>query len=139
MKALADAMLPGDLVLMEVNAGEPNVNDPVWGDRITREHDFTPLTVFNVPFDPDLVDYESIKKESAVAGTESILASYKEAKIDGDTAKGIKLSIVHYYNHKNFLSYMARTLNVNVLWSTPEPEKGVYLALAQREKVELTA
>lgn len=138
MKALADAMLPGDLVLMEVNAGEPDVSDPVWGDLVTREHDFTPLTVFNVPFNPDLIEYKSIKRESAVAGTQSILASYKEADIDGDTAKGIKLSIVHYYNHKNFLSYMARTLNVKVLWSTPEPDKGVYLALAMREKAKAT-
>jgi uncharacterized SAM-dependent methyltransferase len=136
MKALADAMLPGDLVLMEVNAGEPDVNDPVWGDLVTREHDFTPLTVFNVRFDPGLIEYKSIKRESAVGGTQSILASYKEADINGDTAKGIKLSIVHYYNHKNFLSYMSKTLNVSVLWSTPEPEKGVYLALAMREKAK---
>ena len=136
MKALADAMLPGDLVLMEVNAGEPDVNDPVWEDLVTREHDFTPLTVFNVTFDPDLIEYKSIKKKSAVAGTQSILASYKEADINGDTAKAIKLSIVHYYNHENFLSHMSRTLNVKVLWSSPEPEKGVYLALAMREKAK---
>jgi uncharacterized SAM-dependent methyltransferase len=139
IKSLAEAMLPGDLVLIEVNAGKPDIGDPVWNDVVTREHDFTPLTVLNVAFDPDLVEYKPIKNASAVQGTQSILASCKEAKIEGDLARDIKLSIVHYYDYEQFLSYMARKLKVTVLWSTPKPEKGIYLALGMREKAESSA
>ncbi len=134
MKAIDEAMLPGDWVLMEVNAGKADVKDPIWGERVTREHDFTPLTVFNVPFDPDAMEYSPVGNVSAIGGTKSILASYKEAEVDSKAVKNIKLSIVHYYDYLKFRAYMEKKLHVKVHWSMPKPEKGVYLVLGRRER-----
>jgi uncharacterized SAM-dependent methyltransferase len=135
MKAVADAMLEGDLVLMEVNASEPDISDPIWSDRVTVGHDFTPLTVFNVPLRADLMEYSVIEGISTVQGTKSILASYREALIEGKQSEDIKLSIVHYYKHQQFLEHMKDKLNVRILWSSPKPEHGVYLALGIRDGI----
>jgi hypothetical protein len=132
MTAVANAMLDGDLVLLEVNSGEPNTDAPVWHERVTLEHDFTPLTVFNVPFVPEDMTYSLIEGESAVTGTQSILATYKKAEIDKQLYNDIQLSIVHYYKHKEFLTHMSEKLDVSIIWSLPNPEDGVYLALGRR-------
>lgn len=133
MTAVANAMFDGDLVLLEVNSGEPKTDDPIWRERVTIEHDFTPLTVFNVPLVLENMTYSLTEGESAVTGTQSILATYKKAEIDKKPYDNISLSIVHYYKHKEFLTHMSEKLDVSIIWYLPSPEEGVYLALGRRD------
>lgn len=130
MGSIADAMLDGDLLLMEFNIGEASDLDPLWSDPIALEHDFTPLAVLNVPFEPEKVQYVTITGRSIVEGARSVLASYKEAEIDGEIVRDVKLSIVHYYDAEPFLRRMQERMNVRVLWSVSGDD--VCLALAER-------
>lgn len=130
-RSVSDAMLPGDLVLLEVNVGEASADDPAWQDPVTLEHDFTPLAVLNVPFDPTCMEYSEHHEEGIVDGTKSIVASYKEATISGQPVKDIRLSIIHYYNRKNFIETVQERMNVEVIWD--EASDDVCLVLAQRK------
>lgn len=130
-ESVSDAMLPGDLVLMEVNVGEASVEDSVWRDPVTLEHDFTPLAVLNVPFEPESMHYSEQQGQGLVEDTTSIVASFKEATIDGKPVKDIKLSVVHYYKRKKFIEAMQERMNVSVIWE--EASDDVLLVLARRE------
>jgi uncharacterized SAM-dependent methyltransferase len=129
--SVSDAMLPGDLVLMEINVGEASLKDSVWRDPVTLEHDFTPLAALNVPFDPGGMEYSKEQGQGIVDGTNSIVASYKEAEIDGKVVKDIKLSIVHYYDRDNFLTAVQERMNVSVIWHGGSDD--VFMVLAKRE------
>jgi uncharacterized SAM-dependent methyltransferase len=130
LESVSEAMLPGDLVLLEVNVGKASVSDPVWRDPVTLEHDFTPLAVLNVPFEPSKMEYSEVQGEGICDGTNSIVASYKEATIDKKTVKDIPLSVVHYYDRDHFLATVEERMNVKLVWN--EARSDVLLALAQR-------
>jgi uncharacterized SAM-dependent methyltransferase len=130
-ESISDAMLPGDLVLMEVNVGKASLEDSVWRDPITLEHDFTPLAVLNVPFESENMLYSEHQGQGLVGDTTSIIASFKEAMIDGKPVKDIKLSVVHYYKRTKFIEAMQERLNVSVIWQ--EASDDVLLVLAKRE------
>jgi uncharacterized SAM-dependent methyltransferase len=129
--SISEAMLPGDLVLMEVNVGEASAEDAVWKDLVTLKHDFTPLAVLNVPFERSKMKYTVTPGEGIVEGTKSIVASYKEAKIGGPPLTDIRLSIIHYYEKKHFMDTMEERMNVKVVWH--ESSDDVLLVLAQRD------
>jgi len=129
--SISEAMLPGDLVLMEVNVGKASAEDPVWKDLVTLKHDFTPLAVLNVPFDQSKMKYTVTSGEGIVEGTKSIVASYKEAKIGGSPLTDIRLSIIHYYDKKHFMKKMEERMNVEVVWH--ESSDDVLLVLARRD------
>jgi uncharacterized SAM-dependent methyltransferase len=134
LDSVSKAMLPGDLVLLEVNVGKASLKDSVWRDPVTREHDFTPLAVLNVSYSPSKMKYTEHQGEGIVHGTNSVVASYKEAKINGKTVKDIRLSVVHYYDRDHFLATIQERMNVNVVWHQTSGD--VFLVLAQREKDE---
>jgi uncharacterized SAM-dependent methyltransferase len=129
-RSVSDAMLPGDLVLLEVNVGKPSIDDPVWRNPVTVEHDFTPLAVLNVEFDPKRMEYSEHDGEGIVEGTKSIVASYKEATIGGQPVKDIRLSIIHYYDYKKFIATVKERMNVEIIWD--EASEDVCLVLARR-------
>jgi uncharacterized SAM-dependent methyltransferase len=131
LESVSEAMLPGDLVLLEVNVGKASLEDSVWSDPVTLEHDFTPLSVLNVPFDPTKMVYSELQDGGIVDGTNSIVASYKEAKIGRKRVKDIQLSVVHYYDQDHFLAAIQERMNVTVVWH--ETSGDVLLALAKRE------
>jgi predicted nucleotide-binding protein/uncharacterized SAM-dependent methyltransferase len=131
LESVSKAMMPGDLVLLEVNVGKASLKDSVWDDVVTREHDFTPLSVLNVQFDSEKMEYSVHQGEGIVDGTNSIVASYKEAKIGRKRVKDIRLSIVHYYDQEHFLAAIQERMNVEVVWH--ETSGDVLLALARRD------
>lgn len=134
LDSVSEAMMPGDLVLLDVNVGEASIDDPVWRDPVTLEHDFTPLAVLNVPFKPKKMTYSKHQREgSIVKGTKSIVASYEDAVIDGNPVKDIRLSIVRYYDEAKFLTTIQKRMNVDVVWH--EAVGDVLLVLAKRGHV----
>jgi uncharacterized SAM-dependent methyltransferase len=134
LESVSEAMLPGDLVLLEVNVGKASLEDSVWRDPVTLEHDFTPLAVLNVPFEPSKMEYSEHQGEGIVDGTNSIVASYKEAIISGKPVRDIRLSVVHYYDRDNFMTTIEDRMNVDVVWH--EASGDVLLVLARREGAE---
>jgi len=131
MGSVANAMLDGDLVLMEINIGNASDVDPVWSDPVALEHDFTPLAILNVPFEPEKIGYDTILGQSIVEGTQSVLATYTEADIEGESVRDVKLSIVHYYSFDDFKKRMQERMNVRIVWF--EASEDVGLVLAQRD------
>ncbi len=108
--------------------------DPVWSDPVTLEHDFTPLAVLNVDYEPKDMEYSKHEGEGIVKGTTSIVASYKEAVIDDEIrVTDVKLSVVRYYNQDRFLTTIQQRMNVEAVWS--EAVGDVFLVLAKREDV----
>jgi hypothetical protein len=95
------------------------------------EHDFTPLAVLNVPFEAQNMHYSEHQGQGLVEETTSIVASFKEATIDGKPVKDIKLSVVHYYKRAKFIEAMQERMNVSVIWQ--EASDDVLLVLAKRE------
>jgi len=130
MDAIAQAMAPGDLVLLEVNIGAPDITDLLWRNPTSLEHDFVPLSALGVPFDPTRIDLSLVEGESVVEGTKSVLISYRDAELDGLIFDQVKLFLMHYYDQQSFVSAIERQMNVKVLWA--EAVRDVYQVLASK-------
>lgn len=130
-QALAEAMLDGDIVILEVNTSKANDKDPLLKEPSNMEHDFTPLASLNVPFDQNKLSYSLVEGISIVRGTQSILAKYADAVIDEQTVSNIRLSIVHHYVTAEFQNAMEEQLNVKTLKLLESD--GVALFIAQRQ------
>jgi uncharacterized SAM-dependent methyltransferase len=133
MESLAEAMLPGDLLLVEINVGTASIDDAFWHDPATLEHDFTPLSILGVDFDSAKLSYRQTEGESIVEGTHSIVASYEEATIDSRSIKDIRLSIVHSYHPEQFMLAMQERMSVRILWHRTSKSGDVCLILARRD------
>lgn len=132
ISSIADAMFPGDVVLIEINVGDLDINDPMLREPDNLHHDFAPLASLGVPFNEELITYNKIEGESVIDGASSVLATYKEADIDGDTVKDVKLSIVHHYDLEKFKSKIEERMNVETVYA--HAKDGVGIIVAQRKK-----
>ena len=130
MRSVADGMLGGDMLLLEVNTGEANENDPILRQQANMEHDFTPLKSLNVQFDPSRMVYRLETDQSIVPATKSVLASYSAGVIGGTTVSDIKLSIVHHYDFRQFEQFIEERMSVKTI--ARYEQDGVGLILAQR-------
>ncbi|MEM7480794.1 MAG: L-histidine N(alpha)-methyltransferase [Acidobacteriota bacterium] len=131
---LGDAMLDGDLLLLEFNTAPALPDDSSLNFTANKEHDFTPLACFNVPFDPEKLSYTPVTDLSVVPNTTSILSIYSAATIGRKEIKDVKLSVVHHYDRDSFLRELTSRLNISVL-KVLEGPKGVCLVLAQKQAV----
>jgi len=117
MTAISQAMVPGDLVLIEANIGKPDANDPIWRNPARMAFNFAPLATLGVPFDPARMRITLVEGQSIAEGTRSILTSYVEVEIDGKVIDEVKLYFVHYYNQHSLVPAIEREMNVETLWS----------------------
>jgi uncharacterized SAM-dependent methyltransferase len=134
MDAISEAMNPGDLVLLEVNIGTPDLTDPFWSTPGSLAHyfDFLPLAAFNVPFVPAQMRFSQVEKQSVIAGTKSVLISYRDAELGGEIFDEVKLFLMHYYDQQNFIPAIERQMSVTVLWA--EAVRDVFLVLAAADR-----
>lgn len=132
IKSISDSMLPGDVVLIEINIGSIDLNDPLLRTEDNMKHDFAPLASLGIQLDSNLLEYTIENTYSIIDGTCSLLAKYREAEIDGDNVKDIKLSIVHHYNFEKFKNTIERHMNVKTIYF--HEQNGVGLIVAQRQK-----
>lgn len=133
MSSLADAMLAGDIVIIEFNIGKPTEDDPLLRELDNLHHDFTPLSSIGVEFNEQFLEYKLEQKSSSIVnGASSMLATYKTAIIDGDQINSIKLSIVHHYDFKQLKAKIEESLNVKTIFECQKDDVG--LLVAQRHK-----
>lgn len=131
ISSIADSMLTGDVVMIEINVGEGDVNDKMLRELDNLHHDFAPLASLGIPFDENLLTYTKITGESVIDGTNSILAQYAEAQIDGDMISDVKLSIVHHYDLDQFKKTIEERMNVETVYD--HIRDGVGVIVAQRK------
>lgn len=131
ISSIADSMLAGDVVMIEINTGDVDVNDPMLREPDNLHHDFAPLASLGIPFDEKLLTYTRITSKSIIDGTESVLAIYAEALIDGDLVSDVKLSIVHHYKFDKFKKTIEEKMNVETVYE--HVENGVGVLVAQRK------
>jgi len=134
VSSVADGMLPGDLVLLEVDTSEANDQDSFLRDQDYMMHDFTPLATLGVEFDAKQIVYKKVLEISHVPDTESILSTYKEASIPGEKkpVNDVNLSVVHHYKSESLKEFVEEKMNVETIWESDV--NGVGLLLAQREE-----
>jgi hypothetical protein len=130
-EAIDDSLLDNDLVLVEINVGEPSLTDVLLRDTANLEHDFSPLVAFNVQFMPDRIKHTIVDGLSIVPGTKSILTTFEDAVIDGVHVEQVKLAVVHYYKLDEFRMTMSDKMNVTIVgeWTSG----GVAVFLGRRE------
>lgn len=128
--AIANSMFNKDIVIIEYNTSAINLKDPLLRVRDNMLHDFTPLASLGFEFDESLLNYNVISDESIVPKTKTLQAIYKNAKIDGQEVKNIKLSIVHHYDENEFIKKIEDSMNVKTIHSINE--NGVGIMIAQR-------
>jgi uncharacterized SAM-dependent methyltransferase len=130
MRSVADGMLPGDMLLLEINTSEPKEDDPILREKANMEHDFTPLKSLNIDFDPNRMEYHLLSEHSVVPATKSVLASYSKAVIDNQPVSNVKLSIVHHYNLDQLVQSIEDRMSVKTV--ARFETDGVGIILAQR-------
>jgi hypothetical protein len=128
--ALDRSLLEGDLVLVEINVGSPNLTDPILRERANLQHDFSPLAAFNVPFEAERIKHSIIVDQSIIPNTKSILTEYSGAVIEEISVESTKLAIVHYYDLEEFRAFMEQRLSVRII--SQYLSNGVALLLAKR-------
>jgi hypothetical protein len=131
MDAIADGMLPGDLVLVEINVDKTGSLDQFVLDEVTMRADFVPLEVLGVSYDSNLMEHFTLSDASIVPHTQTSVSAYKKAVLDDTVIEDVKLSLVHHYELEGFRKVMERKMNVKTLLAIEE--HGVGLLLAQRE------
>jgi hypothetical protein len=131
IRALSDAMLPGDLLLIEFNTSPADERDELLRDQENMEHDFTPLASLNVPWDESKMKYSLVRDASVIPQTQSMMAQYSDAIIDNKIASDIKLSVVHHYNFDAFKRAIESRIRVKTIYEFDR--NGVGLLLAQRK------
>ena len=134
VSSVADGMLSGDLVLIEVDTSDANDQDPFLRDINNMMHDFTPLATLGVKFDAKEMEYKKVVDISHVPGTESILSTYKVAHITGEKKpiNDVKLSVVHHYKLERLKEFIEERMNVETIWESNM--NGVGSLLAQRKE-----
>lgn len=128
ISSLADAMLDGDVVIIECNIGEAKEDDPLLREKDNLHHDFAPLASIGVQFDEKLLRYKLVPGSSIVDGANSLLATYDMATIDGDTVSDIKLSIVHHYDLALLKAKIEDKLDVSTIFECKKDDVGILIA-----------
>lgn len=120
LSAIANTMLLGDLLLIEVNISKPEKSLSLQADSESMRHDFTPLESLGIEFDPTFMEYSIEDSISAVPDTKTLVARYKRAKVGNRDLERIGLSAIHHYNLDAFRGHLQAKVNVEEItfWSS---------------------
>jgi hypothetical protein len=129
LKRLHDrAMFGNDLVLLEVRlqsaASGSSLREMKRRDwPASNRFDFGPLELLGVRFEGDKISYRFVPDRGTIRGSDTIVAQYAEAVVDGRTFRDIDLSYVHRYDQQTFLSEVARAgFEVIRTWRSPQEQ-----------------
>jgi hypothetical protein len=129
LNSIAGAMLPGDLVLIEANIGDPQDSLALLEDDDSRQWDLSTLDALGIPRDSCELEYQSKTKVSDVPGTRT-LTSF--AVPSHEKKAKYMLSGMHHYDFEELKSWIADELNVELI-GEPLASDGVGLLLGQRK------
>jgi uncharacterized SAM-dependent methyltransferase len=131
LASIGKAMLDGDFVLVEFNAGSSAASQNLIADPVAVRSDFSPLAALGIKLDMSEVTYHETDKASVVSGTHSVIIGYKSATIGRKRVRNIKLSVLHHYDFEAFVETVEERLGVQTLARFTEGTVG--LILARRE------
>ncbi len=128
LRSLDAVMLPGDLVLIEANIGDPEESAELLTGDIAKAWSLSMLESVGIRSDPAELGCEFVAGVSSVRGTRTVV-SYANS-IGGNRPDSYKLSAVHHYEMEEFARAAGRHLNVE--WLARIPGDGVALLLGLR-------
>jgi uncharacterized SAM-dependent methyltransferase len=126
--SLADAMLPGDFVLIEFNVGSPSTSVDLVTDPIAAQSDFTPLASLGLKFDPTKFRVHESQEESVVEGARTIAIDYVDAELGPGLTRDVRLSLLHHYQPEKFANYARQRLDVDIIAEYSHGRVGLLLA-----------
>lgn len=103
LQRLRHAMFPGDYVLLEVRTKRAEDVDLGGSASLNRHFDFMPLDALGVSFENAKFQYEVKTNLSQIAGTKTIVASYRDCVLptSGEHFDKVLLSYIHEYVPSN--------------------------------------
>ena len=126
LEAIRTAILPSDMVLLEVNTDRESLKSATSGDFAVSsknlKHAFSPLSVLGIVYDESRFRFDGSKKLSACPNAVSMETCYTLP--DG---KSIRVSINHRYEFKSFCSWIVGALDCTVIWKREENKVGLAL------------
>jgi len=128
LTGIAAAMLPGDLVLLEVNIGEPDDSVAMLEDDTAHQWDLSTLDALDIPRHSCELSQERRTGLSFAPSTRT-LVSYAVPR--EDPASKYMLSAMHHYDFDELKTLLQRALNVVLIDDIPGD--GVCLLLGQRQ------
>ncbi len=128
LRSLARAMLPGDLVLIEANIGDPQDSIALLEDDASSQWDLSTLDALGIPRESCELKYEERTKVSAVPGTRT-LTSFA-VPLEDKSAKYM-LSGMHHYDFDKLKESIADELKVVLIEDLADESVG--LLLGQRQ------
>ena len=130
LKSITGAMLPGDLVLIEANIGDPKDSMALLEGDASSQWDLSTLDALGIPRDSCDLEYEERTKVSSVPGTRT-LTSFAVPRGEDENTKYL-LSGMHHYDFDELKNWIEDELKVKLV-GDPLASDGVGLLLAQRE------
>lgn len=129
IEILKNTITNGDFLIVEVNTNQEEQSiDQLEKNRISREHDLSPLSALGFPVNIDDVKYATIKrgesnKYSIVPNTLTSIGEYtfdkrKVKKFEKPINGKIKLSIVHYYDFEEFKKVLTNELEMIIIYDS---------------------
>lgn len=128
--SLAGAMLPGDLVLIEANTGDPEESEAFLMDDVSAMWDLSTLEALGIEPESCELGTERRTDVSMVRDTRSLI-SYGLSSKEKDNRKYM-LSALHHYDAKQLERTISSELDVTVL--DVIDKNGVCLLLGQRRR-----
>jgi uncharacterized SAM-dependent methyltransferase len=118
------AMLQEDVLLLEVRLRSHTEELEDMAQHHTLQaatrFDFGPLELLGVPFQEDKLSYSFEPDRGTIRGSDTIVAQYADAVVDGRHFRNIDLSYVHRYEEEGFLSEVRRAgFRVARTWTSP--------------------
>ncbi|MDQ2897199.1 MAG: hypothetical protein M3Y09_16415 [Actinomycetota bacterium] len=129
LASIGGAMLPGDLVLIEANIGEPSDSLALLDDDAAFQWDLSTLDALEIPRTSCVLQQEQRADVSVVPGTRTLISCAVPRESSGPT---YMLSAMHHYNFDELRRAVPEELDVVVIDYIPGP--GVGLILGQRPK-----
>lgn len=141
LKRLHDrAMLQEDALLLEVRLRSHTKEIEDMARRHTPQtasrFDFGPLELLGIPFREDMLSYSLEPDRGTIRGSDTIVAQYADAEINGRHFHDIDLSYVHRYEEQVLLSEVRRAgFHVVRTWTSPR-RHNLWLLLQKHETDE---
>ncbi len=128
LEAIKGSMRAGDLLIVEVNVGDPNETLLRTDDKINKLHDFSPLEALGMQYDEDKFDYNIEDELSLIPNTKTVVARY-EYEAQKPMAQ---LSNIHHYKPEDLSKYFNDRVGLVKVWSKISKD-GVGLMLFRKD------
>ncbi len=128
LSGISNAMLAGDLVLIEANIGDPQDSIALLEDDPSRQWDLSTLDALGIQRDSCDLKYQAKTKVSDVPGTRT-LTSF--AVPHGKKRAKYMLSGMHHYDFDELKKWISEELKVDLIEDLAD--EGVGLLLGQRQ------